>query len=290
MLGVDHDTALGKLLSDLPGCLGLASDSHAESEYLELPNRWVHYRVTPLAIGAEPDTWHGRLFVLNDIGQEIFAHRDTAQFVAALMHDLRAPLTSISGYANLLLLGAMDPLSDIQHQSIGMIKANAERLMAGLSNLLTAYRVYSGQFQLEREALDIVSLASEVARSRAESYARQNLKLIVDCQLPEIVIDGDRHAVWDILSILLEHAGQHSRADSEVRIALVDTRHGVDVAIQDTDTSFTIERLLADRRSFWQVPLIAADGLVTLHGGRLWTERVQEVGCRVCFTLPHAAV
>jgi signal transduction histidine kinase len=41
---------------------------------------------------------------------------------------------------------------------------------------------------------------------------------------------------------------------------------------------------------YWHVPLIAAQGLVRLHGGRLWAESVEGQGCRVSFTLPHKDV
>jgi signal transduction histidine kinase len=110
---------------------------------------------------------------------------------------------------------------------------------------------------------------------------------MIDCEAPEILINGDRRAVWDVLSILIEQAAQRSRAESEVRLALADTPQGVEVAIQDTDTSFTTERLLADQRSFWPVPLIVAHGLVALLGGRLWAEQAEALGSRVWVLLPR---
>jgi signal transduction histidine kinase len=288
ILGIEGDRPTGQSLADLPGGFGL--DGTAEQTgYLDLPDRWTRYRMAPLAMGAEPDMWRGTLILLDDIGRDILAHRDSANFVSALIHELRAPLASISGYANILLLGVMNPLTDIQREAIGVIKVNAGRALEEISHLLTAYRIRSGQLHLERAALDIASVVQEVAQTCADSYARQELTLTIDCQAQEAIVEAHDGAVRDILSILLEHACHHSQPKSEVRVTIVEERDHGCVTIQDTDIGFTAERLLAHRHRYWHVPMIAAQGLVKLHGGRLWAESVQGQGCKVSFTLPHAA-
>jgi signal transduction histidine kinase len=287
MLGTEATMPLGQSLAELPGCSSLDGAAE-ETGYLDLPDRWVRYRMAPLMVGVEPDSWNGTLILLDDVGQDIFAHRDTTDFVSALMHELRVPLTGISGYADILLL--MDTFSDTQRRFISGIKANVGQLREAIDSILTVYRIHSGDFRLERAALDIVSVVREIAQTRADSYARRDLTLTTDCQAPEIIVDAQDGAVRNILSILLEHACQRSQPKSEVKVTLVDDRDEARVTIQDTDIGCTTERLLAHRYMYWHVPLIAAQGLVKLHGGRLWAESVEGQGCRVSFTLPHKDV
>jgi two-component system sensor histidine kinase VicK len=276
---------IGQSLADLPGGFGL-DGAAAKIGYLDLPNRWVRCRMAPLVVGVEPEVWQGTLILLDNVGRDILAQNGSTDFVAVLIHELRAPLTTITGYTNLLLLGAMEPLTEIQREFIGVIKANAGRLMEEINNLVTVYRIHSGQYHLEREALDVVSIVREVAQTRADSYARQDLKLTIDCQAPEVIVDAQDGAIRDILSCLLEHACRHSQPKSEVRVAVVEDRDEARVTIQDTDIGFTAHRLLEHRHSYWHAPLIAAQALVRLHGGRLWVESIQGEGCRVNFTLP----
>ncbi|HET9221483.1 MAG TPA: histidine kinase dimerization/phospho-acceptor domain-containing protein [Roseiflexaceae bacterium] len=285
ILGIEGDMPIGRSLADLPGGLGLAREGE-DTGYLDLPDRWVRCRMTPIVVGAGPEAWNGTLILLDDVGQDIFARRDNADLVRALMHELRIPLTGISGYADILLL--MDTLSDTQRRFISGIKANVGQLREELDSVLIVYRIRSGDLRLDRAAVDVVSVVREVAQAHAESYARRDLTLTIECQAPEMIVEADDRGVRDILSILLGHACQRSQPKSEVRVTVVDDRDEARVTIQDTDIHCDTERLLAHRHKYWHMPMIAAHGLVRLHGGRLWAEGVQGQGCIVSFTLPHS--
>jgi signal transduction histidine kinase len=241
--------------------------------------------MTPLVVGAGPEAWNGTLILLDDVGQEIFARRDNADLVRGLMHELRVPLTGISGYADILLL--METLSDTQRRFVSSIKTNVGQLREALDNVLIVYRIRSGDFRIDRAALDIVSVVREVAQARAESYARRDLTLKIECQAPEMIVEADDTGVRDILSILLGHACQRSQPKSEVRVTVVDGHDQARVTIQDTDIHCDTERLLAHRHKYGHMPMIAAHDLVRLHGGRLWAESIQGQGCKVNFTLPQ---
>jgi signal transduction histidine kinase len=287
ILGIDASAAVGRSIADLPG--GFVLDGTDEkSEYLDLPDRWVRCRRAPLAVGAEPDVWTGTLLLLDEVGLDILAHPPSADFVSALIHELRAPLTTITGYTNLLLLGTMGPLPEMQREAIDVIKDNVRRVMEEINNVVTAYRTRSGQLQLDREALDIVVIVREVAQRYADSYARQDLKLTIDCEAPEVIVDGDQRALRDILATLLEQACRYSQPKTEVTVTIANDHDEARVTIQDTGFGFTTEGRPAYRHTYMHVPWIATQGLVKLQGGRLWAESVQDQGCRVSFTLPYA--
>jgi two-component system sensor histidine kinase VicK len=289
ILGIEAGAAVGRPITELHGGFELDRPGAQQAGELDLPGYQVRYRVAPIVTGAEPDVWQGRLILLEVSAHDIFARRDTADTVAALVHDLRAPLTTITSYANLLLLGTIDPLSDSQHQFISVMKANAGRLLDELNNLVTAYRVRSGLFELDREDLDIVSIVREVATTRADSYALQDLKLTIDSQEPEIMVSADQRGVWDIVSSLLDNACRRSQPAGEVIVAIVNDDDAVRVTVQDADTSCLSKELFARRHTYLHQPLAVAHDLVKLHDGRLWVESVQGQGCVVHFTLPRAA-
>ena len=95
------------------------------SEQLELGPMVVNVRLSPV---RTKDQFLGTVLVFRDITKEFEADRLKSEFISNVSHELRTPMTSIKGYADLLALGAVGPLTDQQKDFIRKIKSNADRL------------------------------------------------------------------------------------------------------------------------------------------------------------------
>ena len=87
-----------------------------------------------------------------------------SEFVATVSHELRTPMTSIQGYAEILLMGAAGALSEQQHQFLDIIKMNTKRLSVLVNDLLDISRIESGRVTLNMQALDLAALCDEVIK------------------------------------------------------------------------------------------------------------------------------
>ena len=89
------------------------------------------------------------------------------------LDELRTPLTSIKGFAD-LLLDEPDELGREQREFIDIIKANADRLVALINDLLDISRIESGKVALRPTAVDLGRILQAVARSLQPSSSRRS--------------------------------------------------------------------------------------------------------------------
>ncbi len=142
------------------------------------------------------------------------------QFVAIASHELRTPVTSIRGYAQLLERQARNGQlagERVAHHA-GLIVAQSTRLSALISDLLDASRFQQGRLDLQREACDLAEVAAEVLaafRSVPERTARHTLRL--DAPGP-VVGWWDRARLDQVLTNLISNALKYSPDGGEVGV------------------------------------------------------------------------
>ncbi len=88
-----------------------------------------------------------------------------SQFVSSAAHELKNPLTSIKGYSDLLVGGAVGPVNEGQARFLGTIRSNAERMSTLVSDLQDISRIEAGQMRLQYSAVVVSEVIDEVVRS-----------------------------------------------------------------------------------------------------------------------------
>ena len=107
----------------------------------------------------------GRIFVLRDVTRETEAERMRSALLATVSHELRSPLTAISGYTDTLLHDG--PWDDrTQREFLEVIALSASRLSALVDNLLDAATLDAGVLELEREPVRVERVAERVLAQR----------------------------------------------------------------------------------------------------------------------------
>jgi PAS domain S-box-containing protein len=158
------------------------------------------------------------------------------QFLATLSHELRTPINSILGYAQLLSLATLPP--DRVRQAIEAIERNANSQARLIESLLDLSRLQSGKFGLRLEQLDlgtVVSRAADVVRPAADAKGI-SLRLALPAWPLQVSGDADRlqQVVWNILANAVKFTPsggevvlQLERVDEEARIEVKDTGTGM---------------------------------------------------------------
>jgi signal transduction histidine kinase len=220
------------------------------------------------------------------------------EFVLTASHELRSPLTSVQGFAELLML-ERDSLTLKQVETVEIILDNCRHLVRLLNDLLDLARSDAGRLAVTPKPAAVAPLIDDAVRTlRAQTEsAGQILTQQVDPGLPLVEAEVDR--IRQILVNLLTNAHDYSPAgatievmarvvDADVEIAVTDNGPG----IPESQLEHIFERFtrgdagLTQRVGGTGLGLAISKSLVELHGGTIAVSSTPGVGSSFSFRLP----
>jgi signal transduction histidine kinase len=231
------------------------------------------------------------------------SHRDQLdrlkdEFVLTASHELRSPLTSVQGFAELLML-ERDSLTAKQVETVEIILDNCRHLTHLLNDLLDLARSDAGRLSIRPQPTAVAPLVDDAVRTmRAQTEsANQTLTQQVAAQLPKLNIEADR--IRQVLVNLLTNAHEYSpegafievtarAVGTEVEIAVTDNGPG----IPESQLEHIFERFtrgdagLTQRVGGTGLGLAISKSLVELHGGTIAVESEPGVGSTFRFRIP----
>lgn len=141
-----------------------------------------------------------------------------SEFVSFVSHELKTPMTSIRGYTDLLLGGAMGEVSAGQEEFLQTIRSNVERMGTLVSDLADISRIEAGRLHLEIDAVDFTEVLDEVMRSQRHSLEakKQQLEIQVPDGLP--AVRGDELRLVQILVNLVSNANKYTPEGGNILI------------------------------------------------------------------------
>lgn len=240
--------------------------------------------------------------VVRDISKEAEIERMKNEFISTVSHELRTPMTSVKGYADLLVSGNVQigELNETQRRFVEIIQSNANRLTDLVNEILELSRIETGRVKLHFETLNLIELIKEVAVSFDGQMVQKTMDLILDlpAQLPEAQTDKAR--MTQILVNLIGNAWQYSPEHGQITVTaqLLDdnfvqidvTDNGIGIPEDEIDKIF--ERFYRSQRR--EVELVDGTGLglaitksfVELLRGEIWVKSELGVGTTFSFTIP----
>jgi signal transduction histidine kinase len=215
-------------------------------------------------------------------------------FVSAAAHDLKTPLTTLLGQAQILELRfARDPALAQHQAAVGRIAREARRLSALVEDLLDASRIEEGKLDVRREPIDLAAVVRRVAESRPERG-----RIVVDAR-ERLSGSYDRRRIEQLVSNLVDNGVKYSpgespvevrawRDDGEAHITVRD--HGIGIPAEDLPHVFERFHRAAnvDARRYAGIGLglYICRGIALEHGGRIWVESAVGQGSTFHVTLP----
>jgi signal transduction histidine kinase len=217
--------------------------------------------------------------------------------------ELRAPLTSIYGFAETLLRQDVLFSEDERGIFLRYIASESQRLTGIVDALLNVARLDTGDLQVNISPTDVRDLVDELVQS-AKDAASEERRFVVDLPPEPLAARADPDKLRQVFSILLENAVKYSREGGTVTVGVERKRDTVEVSVADEGMGIPQAEQEQIFRKFYRgadadarvgaggtgLGLFIARGLVTAMGGRIWVESREGEGSTFAFELPAAGV
>jgi signal transduction histidine kinase len=233
------------------------------------------------------------------------SHRDQLdrlkdEFVLTASHELRSPLTSVQGFAELLML-ERDSLTPKQVETVEIILDNCRHLVRLLNDLLDLARSDAGRLTIQPVPTEVAPLIEDAVRTmRAQTEAKQQvLESRADLWLPALSVEPDR--IRQVLVNLITNAHEYCPAGASIRVSAVPRGAEVEIAVTDNGPGIPENQLEHIFERFTRgdalgqarvggtgLGLAISKSLIELHGGTMAVASTPGVGSTFSFRLPTA--
>jgi two-component system, OmpR family, phosphate regulon sensor histidine kinase PhoR len=292
LLEVTHQTKTEELMAH---ALLTKSQQSAEIELTYPEEKVLHMN----AVGLPEKTGEmAGILVFYDVTPLRKLEAMRRDFVANVSHELKTPLTSINGFIETLLSGAMnDPAP--RESFLKMMQEDTQRLTRLIDDLLNLSRIESKDIPLERTPLDVkyeLEKAVKLLQTRCDEKKLQ-IEIHVPQNFPKVMADADK--LEQVLLNLLENAIKFNRPNGKIKIQTVQIGRHAEIKIQDTGIGIppqSVERIFErfyrvdkDRASHsggTGLGLSIAKHIVETHGGKVRCDSILGKGSTFSFTLP----
>jgi two-component system phosphate regulon sensor histidine kinase PhoR len=261
---------------------------------LEIDERAILMNARPLPSG-------GAVLVIHDLTEVRRLEAVRRDFVANVSHELKTPLTSISGYAETLLTDQPD--AETTRRFLTTILENARRMQRLVDDLLDLARIEAGRWQPDPEPVAVADTAQEMWSELAERAAARSVQFNVDVEPGAEIALADVDALRQVLTNLLDNSLRYTSRGGRIvcRSRLEDG--GVAISVADNGSGIAHDHLDRIFERFYRADqsrsreeggtglgLAIVKHLVEAHGGRVYAESERGAGTTVtCWFPPSAA-
>lgn len=167
--------------------------------------------------------WEGAesgLLIVRDITKRKEVDRLKSEFLSLVSHELRTPLTSIMGSVNLVLGGALGKMPEKAVEMLAIARANSERLLAPVNDILDFERLQSGRMKFTFEEVDLSQLVNDAVELN-RSYAEQHeVEFVLEESNGAIRVKADQDRILQVVFNLLSNAAKFSPAGEQVNLSI----------------------------------------------------------------------
>ena len=256
---------------------------HRSQQMLRLNGRCCQLLANPVMQGEEQ---MGAVMVLLDVTEQEQREDLRREFTANVSHELKTPLTSISGIAEIMQSFASD------------IYQEAQRLIALVEDIIRLSQLDEGAVNMEREDVDLFQLSLEVTK-RLESAAQKN-DVTIKTMGRSVQVHGVRRVLDEMIYNLCDNAIKYNRRGGTVAVTVGPVEGGVEVSVEDNGIGIPAEDQNRVFERFYRVDKshskdISGTGLglsivkhgAALHDGQIRLDSTPGKGTTVTLLLPQ---
>ncbi len=225
---------------------------HGENAEEELEMNGRHYRcvASPVMDGTRVS---GAVMLIPDITDRFLAEKARREFTANVSHELKTPLTSILGYAEIMQNGVAG--EDKLRQFAGLIHAEATRLIRLVEDILKLSRLDESRLPNDRRRVSLKGLCEEAASRLAPEAAKRGVTIRVEGG--ECALEGSPSMLGELVYNLVDNAVKYNREGGFVTVSLEEKEDGgraltvadTGVGIDPADQQHVFERFFRGDRS-----------------------------------------
>lgn len=218
------------------------------------------------------------------------------EFIQNITHDLRAPLTFIQGYTELMAEGALGDVTEEQMEALDVIQNRTGAVLRLINDMLKAKEVEAEPLRNEEVILE--DIAHNAARTALMSARQAGLDIVLDIGATRNRVLGDPVRLGQVFDNLLSNAIKYSPNGGVIRVKVAGQGENVLVSVADNGIGIPADELDRIWDRYYRVKgtrgVFSGTGLglanvrriIEAHGGAIWVES-DENGTTFSFELPR---
>lgn len=220
-------------------------------------------------------------------------------FLANVSHDLRTPMTTISGFIDSIIDGAI-PQDKIPYY-LEVIASEVRRLSRLVSSLLDITKIQAGERKFNKAPFDICEMAREIIISSEQRLSDKKLDVQFDADRDNMYVSADRDAIHQVLYNLCDNAIKFSDEGGRYIVGIHEERNKINVSVYNEgagiageDLPYVFDRFYKSDRSRGLdktgvgLGLYISRTIIEAHNEKISVESEHGKWCRFTFTLAKA--
>lgn len=203
--------------------------------FMDKGNRKYQLNLSRLLSGEERI---GTAIIIFDVSERALAEKSRREFSANVSHELKTPLQSIMGSAELLEHKLVK--KEDEAEFMAKIRAEAGRLLSLIEDIIKLSQLDEGR-GLETEAVKLPEVAEEVLFLLREKAEKAEVHLKLSEEEKDIILSGNRAMLTDIIYNLCDNGIKYNKKGGEVCISLSETKEEVEISVKDTGIGISAE-------------------------------------------------
>jgi two-component system phosphate regulon sensor histidine kinase PhoR len=256
------------------------------------PSRWFSFHLVKSAAGER------QLLIVRDVSRERRLEDMRKDFVANASHELRSPLTVVSGYLD--ALAEDEDLDPTWTAPVQEMRRQAERMGAIINDLLELSKLESGESAQEERAVDVAAILSALRNDALSSQAHPTIKLNIESDALLLGVESELHS---IASNLVSNALKYTAPAGEIELRWWTDDDGAYLSVRDTGVGIAPEHIPRLTERFYRVDPgrardVGGSGLglsivkhaLQRHGGELRVESKEGLGSTFTCEFPAGRI
>ena len=263
---------------------------------LPLESEPRHFEVYGAPIIGNHDEWNGILLIFHDITELKRLEQIRKDFVANVSHELKTPITSIKGFSETLLDGALHDEETLR-SFLTIILEESDRLQVLIQELLNLSKMEQQVFVLNRQDVDLIQMLTDI--STMLSTRLEEKQLTLDIVGPDqAFIEGDLSRIKQVFINLMSNAVNYTLTGGAIKVCVKEEEDTVIVEIQDNGIGIEPKELPRIFERFYRVDkarsrdsggtglgLAIVKHILEVHHGKVTVESTVGVGTTFTVTL-----
>lgn len=278
---------------------GYGAPSNESIESTTIGQNDVHMPVEIWRSNIEMAEGEKILLVFLDKTAQYELERMKAEFIAMVTHDLRAPLTSVTGILTFLEQGALGQMNEKGKEMAARTKRDCNNMLRLLNDMLQLEKIEVGSFELSCSSVTLNVMAKDAIESvRPAAEAK---RVSISDHLVNTTCWGDVQRLNQVLTNLLTNAIKYAPEGSRIEVRMRDKDNFVIVEVADQGRGIPQNKIKRIFEKFEQVEasdarekggtglgLAICKAIVSQHGGEIGVESIEGQGSTFWFAIPKA--